>query len=114
MLLACGLLRSRLRFGVFAAEAFDASRGVYQLLLAGEERVASGADFDVDVALVRGAGDEAVAARAEDANLVVIRVDSGFGHNLFETFPAISLFYVEIGDSSMEEAGRFQFESFCS
>ena len=42
--------------GVLAAEALDAACGVDQLLLAGEERVAGGADFDDDVALVGGAG----------------------------------------------------------
>src|ERR1019366_7954793 len=38
--------------GVLAAETLDASGGVHQLLLAGEERMAGGADFHADVALV--------------------------------------------------------------
>jgi len=33
--------------GVFFSEAFDAAGGVNQLLFAGEERVAIGADFDI-------------------------------------------------------------------
>ena len=41
------------RGGVLAAEALDASGGINQLLLAGEERVAGGADFEQDVAFVR-------------------------------------------------------------
>ena len=43
-------------FGVLAAEAFDASGGIDQLLFAGEERVAIRADFQVDIALMRGSG----------------------------------------------------------
>ena len=43
-------------FGVLAAEALDATGGVHQLLLAGKERVAGGADFHVDIALVGRAG----------------------------------------------------------
>ena len=50
--------------GELAAEALDAAGGVDQLLLAGEERVAGGADFDDDVALVGGARLEVVAAGA--------------------------------------------------
>src|SRR5271169_2396374 len=33
--------------GVFFGEAFDAAGGINQLLFAGEERVAIGADFDI-------------------------------------------------------------------
>ena len=54
--LAAGGGFARVGGGVLAAEALDAAGGVDQLLLAGEERVAGGADFDDDVALVRGAG----------------------------------------------------------
>jgi hypothetical protein len=39
--------------GVLATKAFDASSGVYQLLFAGEKRVAIGANFQVDIALMR-------------------------------------------------------------
>lgn len=69
--LFCG----RFRLGVLAAEALDASGGVHELLLAGEERVAIGADFDVYVALVGGPGHELVAAGAVHADLLVMRVD---------------------------------------
>jgi len=37
-------------------ETFDAAGRIHQLLFAGEERVAGGADFHADVALVRGFG----------------------------------------------------------
>jgi len=43
-------------FCVLAAEPFDASSGVDQLLFAGEKRVAIRADFQVDIALMRGSG----------------------------------------------------------
>src|SRR5207245_5344272 len=57
--------------GVLAAEALHASRRVHQFLLAGEERVAVGTDFYVDVALVRRAGHEGIAARAMHSHFVV-------------------------------------------
>ena len=73
------LLRSGLgslgRLGVLAAEALDAARGVNQLLLAGEERVAIRADFQVDIALVGGSRSKAVPAGAHDAYLVVSGMD---------------------------------------
>src|ERR1019366_6165255 len=85
-LLGC-VLRSRSRSGLarigpcdFAAEAFDAARGVDQLLLAGKERVAGSADFDDEVALVRGAGVELVATGALNVNSVVLRVNCFFWH----------------------------------
>jgi len=79
-LLRGGCLRFGLRFGVFAAEALDAARSVDQLLLAGEKRVAVRADFRVDVAFVRGTGSEAVATGTNDANFVVVGVNSLFRH----------------------------------
>jgi hypothetical protein len=88
----CDLLRGRLSFGVFAAEAFDASCGVDQFLLAGEEWVASGADFDVDVSLMGGASFEARAARANDTNFVIVGMNSSFRHD-YKTFPAILLYF---------------------
>ena len=66
--------------GVLAAEALDASGGINQLLLAGEEGVAGGADFEDDVSLVGGAGLEVVAAGAADVGLLVLRVDAFLGH----------------------------------
>ena len=61
----------RFFLGVLAAETFDATGGVHELLLARKERMAIGADFYVDVALVGRTSAETVAARAHDANLVV-------------------------------------------
>ncbi len=40
--------------GVFLGEAFDAAGGVDELLFAGEERVAIGADFDVKAVALDG------------------------------------------------------------
>jgi hypothetical protein len=74
---------ARVRLGELAAEALDAAGRVDQLLLAGEERVAGGADFENDVALVRRAGGKVVAARALDLNLVVLRMNSLFRHDKF-------------------------------
>src|SRR4051812_37893364 len=66
----------RFRFGVLAAEALDAARGIHQLLLAGEERVAIRADFHVDVLPVRRPGHKTVAARAVHFDFVVVGMDS--------------------------------------
>ena len=68
--------------GVLAAEALDASGGINQLLLAGEEGVAGGADFEDDVSLVGGAGLEVVAAGAADVGLLVLGVDAFLGHGV--------------------------------
>ena len=74
----------RARFGclsglfVLTAEALNAAGGVHQLLLAGEERVAVRADFQVDIALMSGSGGKAIPAGAHDAYLVVCGVDIGF------------------------------------
>src|SRR5204862_4963227 len=70
--LAWGLLRP-----VFLAEALHAPGRIHQLLLAGEVRVALGADFDVNHGH-RGARHEAVAAGALHGRSVVGGVDSGF------------------------------------
>ena len=63
---------------VLAAEALDSAGGVYELLFAGEERVAVRADFQVDIALMGGSGGKAVPARAHHAYLVVCGMDIGF------------------------------------
>src|SRR5204863_5006205 len=49
---------------VFAAEALDAASSVQQLLLAGKEGMAIGADFDVNIAFMSGAGGETMSTRA--------------------------------------------------
>jgi hypothetical protein len=69
-------------FGVLATEALDAARGVYQALLAREERVAVGADFQADPAFVGRAGLEGVSARAVDLDGSVCGVNSGLCHDL--------------------------------
>ena len=79
-LLRGGLGLAGVRLGELAAEALDAACGVDQLLLAGEERVAGGADFDDDVALMRGAGLKRVPAGALDVDVVVLRVNTFFWH----------------------------------
>src|SRR5208283_3574674 len=72
--------------GVFATETFHAARRVHELLLAGEERMATGADFYVDVALVGRAGGKAVAACAHDADFVVSGM-YGCLHSLLTSVP---------------------------
>ena len=58
-------------------ETINTSTGVNQLLLAGIERVALGADFNTDL-LLGGAGGEGVAASATDGGLLVLRMDAFF------------------------------------
>jgi hypothetical protein len=69
---------SRVAFSVLAAETLDAAGRVHELLLAGKERMAGGADFYADVALVGGAGDKCVTAGAMDPNFVVAGMNSCF------------------------------------
>ena len=65
--------------GVFLREAFDAAGGVNQLLLAGEEWVAIGADFDVELFTLDGrTGGEIVAAGAMHSDGVIVGVNTGF------------------------------------
>ena len=75
--LFCTRLRRLTSLFILAAEAFDASSGIDQLLFAGEKRVAIGADFQVNIALMRGSGGERVPASTHDADFVVC------GMNLF-------------------------------
>src|ERR1051325_3500744 len=63
---------------VALVEAIDASSGIDQLLFAGEERVASRANFDVQVALLGGAGLERLAASAGNIYFDVFWVNSWF------------------------------------
>ena len=65
-------------FGVLAAETLHPSGGINQLLLAGEEWMAVGANFNVDIATVRRARGERVSARAVHPDFVVRRVNSCF------------------------------------
>src|ERR1700679_2538260 len=71
--LLCGGGRlAALGLGILAAEALDASGCVHQLLLAGKEGVAAGADFHVDVALVGGTRLKSSTTRALDADFFVV------------------------------------------
>jgi hypothetical protein len=71
------------RLGELAAEALNAACRVDQLLLAGKERVAGGADFEDDIALVRRAGLEAAATGALDGDIAIVRVNSLLRHDGF-------------------------------
>jgi hypothetical protein len=71
-------LAVRTNLGVLAAEALDPARGIHQLLFTGEKRVATGADFHVDVALVGGAGSKGATARAMHVDFVVCRMNGCF------------------------------------
>jgi len=64
--------------GVLATEALDTAGGVHELLLAGKEGVAGGADFHADVAFVGGAGDKCVTAGAVHADFAVAGMDGCF------------------------------------
>ena len=65
--------------GVFLGEALDAAGGINELLLAGEERMAIRADFDIQlVALDRRTSREIVPAGAMHRNGVIVGVDTGF------------------------------------
>jgi hypothetical protein len=59
-------------------EAINPSGSIDQLLFAGEERVASRANFDVQVVLLSGAGLERLAASAGNSYIDVFWVNSWF------------------------------------
>jgi hypothetical protein len=71
----CGLLLLD-HFFVFAAETFHTACGIDQFLLAGEERMAIGADFQADFAFVGRPCGELVAARAVYVRLVICGMNS--------------------------------------
>ena len=58
-------------------ETINTSTGVNQLLLAGIERVALGANFNTDVLLGR-TGSKGVTAGAANGGLLVVRMDAFF------------------------------------
>ena len=70
------LARRSATLGSATLEALDAAAGIDKLLLAGVERMALGADLDVDLRL-RRAGHEVVPARAGDVGLDVVGVNVG-------------------------------------
>jgi hypothetical protein len=59
-------------------ELVNASACINKLLLAGEEGVALGADFNSDLAAVRGLGGYGFAAGATNYALLIIGMNSGF------------------------------------
>ena len=71
---------------IFLLETIDAAFGVNQLLLPGKKRVATGADFNTDVAFVRRAGAEFVSAGASHIHFFVGGVDTRF-HGETLNFP---------------------------
>ena len=76
------------RPSVLPLEALDASGRIDELHLAREEGVAVRADVEADVALVRGAGAERVAARAGNVHFKIGRMDFFFHQLLTERAPS--------------------------
>src|SRR5262245_52715734 len=66
------LLLRWLCLGILPAEALDAAGGIEQLLLAGEERVAIGTNFHIDVAVVSRTGHKRISACAVNANFTIV------------------------------------------
>ena len=74
--------------GVFLLEALDAAGRVDEFLLAGEEGVAIGADFDADhFALVGGAGLERVPAGAVNQDGMIVGMNAFFHLDLQSSWP---------------------------
>src|SRR5208282_2653033 len=65
-------------FRIFAAEALDATGGVHELLLAGEEGMAGGTDFHGNIALMGRAGYKCVAAGAMHEDFSVVGMNGCF------------------------------------
>ena len=76
--------RSPVLHAVALLEAIHASARIYQLLLAGEERMALGADIDAQFLLGR-AGFKSLAANETDDRLAVLRMYALF-HGFHLTF----------------------------
>src|SRR5438093_10472955 len=77
LFLGSGGLRSRGLLCVALLEAVNASRGVNELLFAGEERVALRADLDAQL-LLRRSGRPRLAAGTMDLDLMILRLDLCF------------------------------------
>jgi len=90
-----GLLGCRshfaVRLGILPAEALDAARRVNHALLARVERVARGANFHVNVALMGRTGLKIVSAGAHHPHRGIIGMNLFLGHRSRQTFPAIHL-----------------------
>ena len=77
--LLCGCCRIGSGFLAIAlVEAIDASSGIDQLLFAGEERMASRTNFDMQIAFLGRASLEGLAASAGNGNIDVFWVNSWF------------------------------------
>ena len=75
-----GLGLGGVRLRILATEALHATGGVDHLLLAGKERVAVGADFHVNIALMGGAGLKAMTTGAYHADCFVVGMNSLLRH----------------------------------
>ena len=84
--LRCCVLRGGLsaRFCIALPEALNPACSVHDFLLASIERMAGGADLDVQVATQYRAGLEGVAAAADYVYLFVVRMNSGFHVRLLQ------------------------------
>jgi hypothetical protein len=69
-------------FAVALIEAIDASRSIDQLLLAGEKRMTSRADFNVQIAFFGRARLKGFAAGAGNRDLAIFRVNLWFHYSL--------------------------------
>ncbi len=63
---------------VFTSELINTSRSIHDFLLAGVERMAGGADFDMQILTHSGTGSELIAATANHLDLFVFWMDIGF------------------------------------
>ena len=79
-LLGCGCRRRRVGLGILATEPLNAAGSIHQALLAGKERVTSGADFHVNVALVGRPGLKVVSTGALNVHGGIIGMDFFLGH----------------------------------
>ncbi len=68
------------RLRILATEALHTTGGVDHLLLAGKERVAVGADFHVNIALMGGAGLKAMTTGAYHPDCFVVGMNSLLRH----------------------------------
>jgi hypothetical protein len=70
--------------GVFLGEALDTASGVHEFLLASEERVAIGADFDAQhIALNGRAGGKSVPTSTVDGDCVIVGMNTGLHESPF-------------------------------
>jgi hypothetical protein len=94
---------------VLAAEALDAASRIHQLLLASEERVAVGTDFNVNVTAMSGARGEDVSTGAVHPDFAVRRMNGCFhGPRPFR----MNLYSIELFDAAQSERIRHVERSF--